>query len=124
MDVTSKYAIAVDNAANAEECGGTHDYLLVVIGSSEYDLDLIHAGKRLAEALRAAWTVVNVETSTFSFLPDNGHDRRLEIVRIAESLGAESVTLHGASAARTIASYARLRRASKILVGSPTQRVE
>jgi len=121
MDVTSKYAIAVDNAANAEECGGTHDYLLVVIGSSEYDLDLIHAGKRLAEALRAAWTVVNVETSTFSFLPDNGHDRRLEIVRIAESLGAESVTLHGASAARTIASYARLRRASKILVGSPTQ---
>jgi two-component system, OmpR family, sensor histidine kinase KdpD len=121
MDVTSKYQIASMGAANAEECAGARDCLLVVIGSSEYDLDLIHAGKRLAEALHAVWTVINVETSNFRFLPDRDRDRRLEIARIAESLGAEAVTLHGDSPARTIAGYARLRQASKILVGSPTQ---
>src|ERR1019366_7206391 len=71
MDVTSKYKIAGGSAANAEDCAG----------SSEYDLDLIHAGKRLAEALHAVWTVVNVETSTFRFLPDRDRDRRLEFVR-------------------------------------------
>ncbi|MFI4865681.1 MAG: ATP-binding protein [Steroidobacterales bacterium] len=121
MDVTSKYGIAGTRAANGEDRARGRDCLLVVIGSSEYDLDLIHAGKRLAEALNAVWTVVNVETSNFRFLPDRDRDRRLEIARIAESLGAEAVTLHGDSAARTIAGYARLRQASKILVGSPTQ---
>jgi len=121
MDVTSKYDIAAGSAANAEDCAVARDCLLVVIGSSGYDLDLIDAGKRLAEALHAVWTVVNVQTSSFRFMPDRDRDRRLEIVRIAESLGAEAVTLHGASAASTIAGYARLRQATKILVASPTQ---
>jgi two-component system, OmpR family, sensor histidine kinase KdpD len=121
MDVALKYEIASLRVVNGEDRADARECLLVVIGSSEYDLDLIHAGKRLAEALNAVWTVVDVETSNFRFLPDQDRDRRLEIARIAESLGAEAVTLHGDSAARTIAGYARLRQASKILVGSPTQ---
>jgi two-component system sensor histidine kinase KdpD len=121
MDVALKHEIAGMRAVNGEDRAYARDCLLVVIGSSEYDLDLIHAGKRLAEALNAVWLVVNVETSNFRFLPDQDRDRRLEIARIAESLGAEAVTLHGDSAARTIAGYARLRQVSKILVGSPTQ---
>jgi two-component system, OmpR family, sensor histidine kinase KdpD len=121
MDVTSKYQIDGNSAVTAEDSVALRDCLLVVIGSSEYDLDLIRAGKRLAEALHAVWTVVNVETSAFRFVPDRDRDRRLEIVQIAESLGAEGVTLHGDSPAKTIARYARLRQASKILVGSPTQ---
>ena len=65
--------------------------------------------------------VVNVETSSFRFVPDRDRERRMEILRIAESLGAEAVTLHGDTSATTIAGYARLRQASKILVGSPTR---
>jgi two-component system sensor histidine kinase KdpD len=106
-------------AQNSGGEAGEPDHLIVVIGSSAYDLDRIHAGKRLAEALRATWTVVNVVTSSFTLVPDHDRDRRLEILRIAESLGAESVTLHGGSAAPTIAAYANLRGASKILVESP-----
>jgi two-component system, OmpR family, sensor histidine kinase KdpD len=121
MDVSSRYDIAATRAANAEDCALVRDCLLVVIGSSGYDLDLIHAGKRLAEALDAVWAVVDVQTSSFRFMPDRDRARRLEILRIAASLGAEAVTLHGASAAATIAGYARLRQATKILVGSPTQ---
>jgi two-component system sensor histidine kinase KdpD len=90
-----------------------------MLGSSEYDLDLIHASKRLAEGLGAQWVVVWVQTSSFRFLPDRERDRRLEVARIAETLGGEAVLLHGAGAAKSIAAYARLRQASKILVGSP-----
>jgi two-component system sensor histidine kinase KdpD len=121
MDVISRYDIAAGRAANAEDWAIARDCLLVVIGSSGYDLDLIHAGKRLAEALDAVWTVVDVQTSSFGFMPDRDRARRLEILRIAASLGAEAVTLHGASLAATIAGYARLRQATKVLVGSPTQ---
>jgi two-component system sensor histidine kinase KdpD len=121
MNLASKIDIAIDTAANSEPYQGNREHLLVVMSSSEYDLDLIHAGRRLAEALRAAWTVVNMQTSAFRLMPDRRQDRRLEIARIAETLGAESVTLHGASAAHTIAGYARLRQASRILVGSPAR---
>jgi two-component system, OmpR family, sensor histidine kinase KdpD len=120
-DVILTYGFTAGNAANTGDFAVERHFVLVVIGSSGYDLDLIYAGKRLAEALRATWTVVNVQTSAFRFMPDRDRDRRLEIARIAESLGAEAVTLHGASAAKTIASYARLRQATKILVGSPSQ---
>jgi two-component system sensor histidine kinase KdpD len=121
MDVTSRYDIAAQCAANTEDGAAARDCLLVVIGSSGYDLDLIHAGKRLSEALDAAWMVVDVQTSRFRFMPDRDRARRLEILRIAASLGAEAVTLHGGSAAGAIADYARLRQVTKILVGSPTQ---
>ncbi|HEX2790239.1 MAG TPA: ATP-binding protein [Steroidobacteraceae bacterium] len=121
MDVTSQCDIAAGGAANAPDGAAERDCLLVLIGSSGYDIDLIHAGKRLAEAVHAVWAVVDVETSRFRFMPDRDRARRLEILRIAESLGAEAVTLHGATAATTIAAYARLRQASKILVGSPTR---
>jgi two-component system sensor histidine kinase KdpD len=123
MEVISMYQAASMSAANAEQLAGSRDCLLVVIGSSEYDLDLdlIHAAKRLAEELHALWGVVNVETSSFRFVPDRDRERRMEILRIAESLGAEAVTLHGDTSATTIAGYARLRQASKILVGSPTR---
>jgi two-component system, OmpR family, sensor histidine kinase KdpD len=121
MDAASKYALIAGGTANTEDCAAWRDCLVVVIGWSGYDLDLIHAARRLAKAMSAIWTVVDVQTSTFRFIPDSDRDRRLEIARIAESLGAEAVTIHGASMAATVAGYARLRQATKIIVGSPTR---
>jgi two-component system sensor histidine kinase KdpD len=109
-------------AANAEDVTPpSRASLLVVPGSSETDLDLIHASQRLAAALNMDWVVVFVQPSTFRFLPDRDRDRRLEIMRLAESLGGEAVTLHGTAVARTIAAYARLRQAGKILMSSPAR---
>jgi two-component system sensor histidine kinase KdpD len=119
MDVTSKYQIASAVAANAEDCRGRPECLLLVLGSSSYDLDLIHAGKQLAEALNAPWIVICVQSPGVNILPDPDIDRRRELTRIAETLGAEAVTLQGMSVAKTIAGYARLRQATKILLGSP-----
>jgi two-component system sensor histidine kinase KdpD len=123
-DVPSKYGVQAASAANAD---GTppmpRECILVIPGSSEYDLDLVHASQRLAAALDADWVVVFVEPSTLRFLLNRNreHDRRLEIIRIAESLGGAAVVLHGAVVAKTIAAYVRLRQATKILVGSPAR---
>jgi len=43
------------------------------------------------------------------------------MIRTAESLGGNAVLLHGASAAKAVAAYARLRQASRILVDAPTR---
>ena len=76
MDPTSHYEITVASATNAGKGAAGRDSLLVVIGSSEYDIDLIHAAKRLTEALQATWTVVNLQVSAFRFTPDRDRDRR------------------------------------------------
>jgi two-component system sensor histidine kinase KdpD len=95
--------------------------LLVAIGPSNSDLELIRAGKRLAEALRAPWAVAGVEPSAFRLMPVRERQRHIEFARIAESLGAEAVTLRGVSSSRVIASYARVRQARMILVGAPAR---
>jgi len=43
-------------------------------------------------------------------------------LRLAESLGGESVTLDGPSAAATIAEYAHVRHATRVVVGAPKRR--
>jgi two-component system, OmpR family, sensor histidine kinase KdpD len=44
------------------------------------------------------------------------------VLRLAESLGGETVTLDGPSAAATIAGYARTRHATRVIVGAPKRR--
>lgn len=93
--------------------------LLVAVGPNEDAERLVRAGKRMASALRAQWIVVYVETPDLLRLPDEDRDRRIAVLRLAESLGAESVTLGGSSAAVEILNYARTRNATRILVGPP-----
>ena len=82
----------------------------------------MRAGKRLADALDAQWTVVYVETPELLRLPEAERNRRIDLLRLAESLGAETVTLDGHRAAGTLIEYARTRKASRVLVGAPKRR--
>ena len=67
---------------------------------------LVRAGKRMATALHAPWIVVYVETPRLLRLPEAERNRRIALLRLAESLGAEAVTLGGSSAGEEIANYA------------------
>ena len=75
------------------------DRLLVAIGPDPQAEQLVRAGKRLADALDARWTVVYVETPALLRLSEQERDRRIDLLRLAESLGAETVTLDGPTAA-------------------------
>ncbi len=83
---------------------------------------LVRAGKRMADALRAQWTVVYVETPALLRLSEQQRNRRIDLLRLAESLGAETVTLDGPTAAAALTEYARTRRATRIIVGAPKRR--
>ncbi len=98
------------------------DHLLVAVGPDTQAEQLVRAGKRMADALRSRWTVVYVETPALLRLSTAQRNRRIELLRLAESLGAETVTLDGPTAAAALLEYARTRRATRVLVGAPKRR--
>ena len=52
-------------------------------------------------------------------LPEADRDRVVQTLRLAEQLGAETVTLSGQKVSEEILTYARTRNVSKIVVGKP-----
>jgi two-component system sensor histidine kinase KdpD len=98
------------------------DRVLVAIGPDDQAEQLVRAGKRMADALDAEWTVIYVETPALLRLSESERDRRVDLLRLAESLGAETVTLDGPSAAAVLTEYARTRHATRLVVGAPKRR--
>jgi len=101
---------------------GARDRVLVAVGPDEQAEQLVRAGKRMADALDAEWTVVYVETPSLLRLSDSQRNRRIDVLRLAESLGGETVTLDGPSAAATLLEYAQTRHATRVIVGAPKRR--
>ena len=95
------------------------DRFMVAVAPDEQADHLVRFGKRFADALDAEWIVVSVETPPLLRLGERGRDRRVAVLRLAESLGAETVTLSGSSAAAALLDYARLRGVTRIVVGEP-----
>ena len=94
----------------------------MAVGPDAQAEQLVRAGKRLADALDAEWIVVYVETPRLLRLAERDRNRRIDVLRLAESLGAETVTLDGPSAAATLVEYARMRHATRVIVGAPKRR--
>jgi two-component system sensor histidine kinase KdpD len=93
--------------------------LMVCVGPDDQAERLVRAGKRLADGLDAEWLVVYVETPDLLRLPETERNRRIDVLRLAESLEAEAITLGGPTAAGEILSYARTRNVTRVLVGAP-----
>jgi two-component system sensor histidine kinase KdpD len=98
------------------------DRVLVAVGPDEQAEQLVRAGKRMADALDAQWTVVYVETPRLLRLADAERNRRIDVLRLAESLGGETVTLGGPSAAAELTEYAQTRNATRVIIGVPKRR--
>src|SRR4030043_2491489 len=94
--------------------------IMVCVGANPRSVRLIRAAKRMAAGLRADWITVYVEAPT-AVKPSESDIRELaEHMRLAESLGAETVTLSGHKASEEILNYARTRTETKIIIGKPT----
>jgi len=93
--------------------------LLVAVGPDAQAERLVRAGKRLADGLDAEWLVVYVETPNLIRLSEAERNRRIAILRLAASLGAEAITLGGSSASAELLEYARTRNVTRLLVGRP-----
>lgn len=119
VDAAARAALAADRGSRAWMA---RDRVLVAIGPDEQAEQVVRAGKRIADALHALWTVVYVETPELLKLSTAERNRRIDLLRLAESLGAETVTLDGPTAAQALLEYARTRKATRLVVGAPKRR--
>jgi len=99
-----------------------NERVLVCIGVNPLAERLVRAGKRFATILRAQWIVAYVETPALQRLPAEKRDGVLRILRLAEQLGAETVTLSAPEMSAAIIKFARERNINKIVVGKPSRR--
>jgi two-component system sensor histidine kinase KdpD len=97
----------------------TTERLLVSVSPSPLSVRLVRAARRMAARLRAEWLAVYVETPASLRLPEGDRDRVAQTLRLAEQLGAETVTLSGQNVSEELLTYARTRNVSKIVVGKP-----
>ena len=119
VEAAARASLDVDRSRRGRLAG---DRILVGIGPDTQAEQLVRAGKRMADALDANWTVVYVETPALLRLSEAERDRRVDLLRLAESLGAETVTLDGPSAAAALIEYAQTRNATRLIVGAPKRR--
>ena len=98
------------------------DRVLVCMGPNSGAERLIRAAKRLSTSLHAHWIVAYVETPELQRLPAERRDEVLRVLRFAEQLGAETVTLSGSDMCKEILSLAKSRNVTKIMLGKPFRR--
>jgi two-component system sensor histidine kinase KdpD len=94
--------------------------MVVCIGPGAMAENLVRAAFRLAKLLKAEWIVVYVETAKLQHLSREQRDNILRTLKLAEELGAETVTLSGYRLAEEVISYAHTRNATRIVLGKPT----
>ena len=112
-------ARAYGNSDRASKPWLARDRFLIAVAPDDQAEQLVRVGKRFADALDAEWLVVSVETPAMLKLGERARNRRINVLRLAESLGAQTVTLDGPSASAALTEYARLRNVTRIVIGEP-----
>ncbi|MDQ0470958.1 sensor histidine kinase [Labrys wisconsinensis] len=91
--------------------------VLVCIDARSAGPALVRYGRRMAERLRAPWTVLHVETPQSLKLSEAERDRMAETLRGAERLGAETMVVPGQRAVDEILAYATAGNVTHIVIG-------
>jgi two-component system sensor histidine kinase KdpD len=95
----------------------TQEHVLVCIGPEPGAEHVVRSGARLAKQLDAEWTAAYVETPRLQRLPAEERGRILNVVKLAEELGAKTAILTGADACSAIVQYAGDHNISTVVVG-------
>ncbi|MEO8874040.1 MAG: sensor histidine kinase KdpD [Polyangiaceae bacterium] len=106
-------------AHTIEKTWAASDRILVCIGASPYSANILRVGRRMASGLRARWFAANVETPSSLRMGSLDRAQLSSNLRLAEQLGAETVTLTGEQPAEEILRFAREQNVTKLVVGKP-----
>ena len=93
------------------------DRLLVCVSEHPATAGLIRHARRVADRLHAPWTVIYVETAQTQRLNDVERDRVAEHLRLAERLGASTITIPGRNIADDVIAYAEANNITQIVIG-------
>ncbi|MGQ0621714.1 MAG: ATP-binding protein [Panacagrimonas sp.] len=100
----------------------TRERMLVCVNETDISQQVIRAARRIADHRRLPWVAVHIETPRALNLSDQDKDRIARNLRLAERLGAETLTLPGNDLVEELVAVARSRNASQIVVGRPQPR--
>jgi two-component system, OmpR family, sensor histidine kinase KdpD len=98
----------------------TNDKLLVCIGASPTTARVIRTAKRIATAIDCPWIAVCVERAGVE-TQGTAIEQIAKNLRLAERLGAETITLTGSNVAETLLDYAKQWNVTKIFIGKTKQ---
>jgi two-component system, OmpR family, sensor histidine kinase KdpD len=96
--------------------------LLVCISPNAQGARLVRTARRLASQLYAEWFAVYVETPNDVRLSPDERNRLMDTLRLAERMGAKTVTIRGDSVAAAVTEYATKNHITKIVVGKTQNR--
>ncbi|MCB4756975.1 MAG: hypothetical protein LHV69_08140 [Elusimicrobia bacterium] len=82
---------------------------------------LVRSAQRLATRLQAEWIAAYIETPAHQHLSDEERARVVETLKLADQLGAETVTLGGKKVAEELINFARSRNITRIILGKPKE---
>jgi two-component system sensor histidine kinase KdpD len=93
------------------------DRVLVCVSEAINTAALIRYARRVADRLHAPWTAIYVETARTTRLNDAERDRIADYLRLAERLGASTITLPGRKIADEVIAYAEANNITQIVIG-------
>ncbi|VBB07072.1 uspa [Lucifera butyrica] len=94
--------------------------VMVCVSGSPFSAQLIRAAHRLAGGLHADWLAVHIEEMKRRFpMGDKEQDRIGRNMRLAEELGAKTLTVVGAHLTQEILDVARAHNVTAIVIGKP-----
>jgi two-component system sensor histidine kinase KdpD len=93
------------------------DRLLVCVSESPAALSLVRHARRVADRLGAKWTAIYIETTRYHHLSESERDRIAESLRLAEKLGAETLTIPGRRITDELIAYAQANNVTQIIIG-------
>lgn len=114
LEFKSRHAVA--------EPWPTRERLLVCVNEQDISQTVIRAARRIAEHRRVPWIAVHVQTPRALAMPDAQRDRVERNLRLAQRLGADTLSVPGTDLVATLVELARSRNASQIVVGRPQPR--
>jgi two-component system sensor histidine kinase KdpD len=93
------------------------DRLLVCISEHPATAGLVRSARRVADRLHAPWTAIYIETARTQRLDDMERDRVAEHLRLAERIGASTITIPGRNIADEVIAYAEANNITQIVIG-------
>src|ERR1700712_4379928 len=97
--------------------------ILVCVSEDPRAAGLVRYTKRLADRLHAPWTAVAIETRRSLQLNDEQRDRLADTMRLAEGLGAETLTIPGGGRriADDVIHFPQSNNVTQIIIGKSTR---
>jgi two-component system sensor histidine kinase KdpD len=95
--------------------------VLVCVSEAPSTAGLIRYSRRVAERLQVPWTAIYVETARTQRLSDAERDRIADFLRLAERLGASTITIPGRNIAEEVIAYATANNITQIVIGKSSR---